>query len=70
MEYYKENKPAMLVITHYQRLLDYIKPTHVHIMKNGKIVKSGDISLVNLIETIGYEKIDAETSEPIVSEVK
>ena len=70
MEYYKENKPAMLVITHYQRLLDYIKPTHVHIMKNGKIVKSGDISLVNLIETVGYEKIDAETSEPIVSEVK
>ena len=70
MEYYKENKPAMLVITHYQRLLDYIKPTHVHIMKNGKIVKSGDISLVNLIEAVGYEKIDAETSEPIVSEVK
>ncbi len=70
MEYYKENKPATLVITHYQRLLDYIKPTHVHIMKNGKIVKSGDISLVNLIETVGYEKIDAETSEPIVSEVK
>lgn len=70
MNYYNESKPAMLVITHYQRLLDYIKPTHVHIMKNGMIVKSGDISLVKLIENVGYEKIVAETSEHIVSEVK
>jgi Fe-S cluster assembly ATP-binding protein len=68
MHYYEQNKPGMLVITHYQRLLDYIIPTHVHIMKNGRIIKSGDSSLVKLIETIGYEKITDESSACIVSE--
>lgn len=57
MAYFEETKPGMLLITHYQRLLDYIKPTHVHIMMNGKIVKSGDISLVKEIEEKGYENI-------------
>ncbi len=55
MDYYKENKPAIIVITHYQRLLDYIKPSYVHILKNGHIVKSGDESLVKEIETSGYD---------------
>ena len=68
MNYYNENKPGMLVITHYQRLLDYIIPTHVHIMKSGKIVKSGGASLVKLIEEVGYEKITDESSTCIVSE--
>ena len=35
----KEN--AFLIITHYQRLLEYIKPDHVHVLKNGQIIKSG-----------------------------
>lgn len=56
MEYYNEYKPGILVITHYQRLLDYIKPDFVHIMSNGKIVKSGDSSLVLEIEKEGYKK--------------
>jgi Fe-S cluster assembly ATP-binding protein len=60
MNYYEENNPAILVITHYQRLLDYIKPTHVHILKDGCIVKSGDISLVKEVESVGYEKIKHE----------
>jgi len=68
MDYYNDNKPGMLVITHYQRLLDYIIPTHVHIMKSGKIVKSGGASLVKLIEEVGYEKITDESSACIVSE--
>ena len=55
MKYYEENKPAILLITHYQRLLDYIKPEYVHIMKNGHIVKTGDKSLVSLIEEYGYD---------------
>lgn len=55
--YYNKEKPAILLVTHYQRLLDYIKPDFVHIMKSGKIVKSGDASLVKLIEEEGYEKI-------------
>ena len=39
----KEN--SFLIITHYQRLLDYIKPDFVHILKNGQIIKSGDYEL-------------------------
>lgn len=61
MDYYDKNKPGMLIITHYQRLLDYIKPTHVHIMKNGHIIKSGDISLVKEIEENGYDNIEDST---------
>lgn len=58
MDYYEENKPAILLITHYQRLLNYIKPTHVHIMREGKIIKSGDIKLVKEVEEKGYEAIE------------
>lgn len=57
MDYYKEHECGILLITHYQRLLDYIKPDYVHIMMNGKIVKTGDFSLVKLIEENGYENI-------------
>lgn len=63
MAYHNENKPGILVITHYQRLLDYIKPDFVHIMKNGKIIKSGDASLVKLIEKNGYEYFNEENSD-------
>lgn len=56
MEYYKQNKPAILLITHYQRLLDYIKPDYVHIMKDGKIIKSGNSKLVETIEKYGYDE--------------
>ena len=55
MDYYNEFKPAILLITHYQRLLDYIKPNYVHIMKNGHIIKSGDFNLVQIIEQNGYD---------------
>lgn len=55
MKYYEENKPAILLITHYQRLLNYIKPDYVHIMKEGHIVKTGDKTLVNKIEEYGYD---------------
>lgn len=58
MEYFKEYKPAILLVTHYQRLLDYIKPDFVHVMKDGKILKSSDASLVKFIEEEGYDKID------------
>lgn len=51
---------AFLIITHYQRLLDYIKPDHVHIMADGQIVRSGDASLAQELEANGYDKIMAE----------
>ena len=66
MEYYKKNNNSMLVITHYQRLLDYIKPDFVHIMKDGSIVKSGDASLVKEIEENGYGKIKKTISSTCV----
>ena len=55
--YQKEYNPGILLVTHYQRLLDYIKPDYIHIMMDGKIIKSGDNSLVKLIEKEGYDKI-------------
>lgn len=55
MDYYSERKPAILLVTHYQRLLDYIKPDFVHIMVDGKIVKSGNANLVKEIEKNGYD---------------
>ena len=51
---------AVLVITHYQRLLDYIVPDFVHVLMDGKIVKSGDASLALELEEKGYDWIKAE----------
>lgn len=62
MDYFNNSNPGIILITHYQRLLDYIKPNYVHIMMNGKIIKSGDFSLVHEIEKSGYEKIFEEIS--------
>ena len=49
---------AMLVITHYQRLLEYVVPDHVHVLSGGRIVKSGDKSLALELEEKGYGWID------------
>ena len=57
MKYYETNNPGMLLITHYQRLLDYVKPTHVHIVDEGKIIETGDFSLVKEIEEKGFKNI-------------
>nr|YP_009420432.1 sulfate ABC transporter protein [Chroomonas placoidea]ASO76071.1 sulfate ABC transporter protein [Chroomonas placoidea] len=46
---------SILLITHYQRLLDYIKPDFVHVMENGKIIKTGDSSLAKELELKGYD---------------
>ena len=45
---------SVLLITHYQRLLDYIVPDHVHVLANGQIVRSGDKSLALELEDKGY----------------
>ena len=54
---YKSEENAFLIITHYQRLLDYIKPDYVHILSNGKIIKTGDADLGVQLEKTGYSKI-------------
>ena len=46
----------MLIITHYQRLLDYVRPDEVHILSNGTIVKTGDYSVVKILEKKGYKE--------------
>jgi Fe-S cluster assembly ATP-binding protein len=46
---------SIILITHYQRLLDYINPTYVHVMQNGKIVKTGSAELAQELENKGYE---------------
>lgn len=51
---------ACLAITHYQRILNYLKPDFVHVMVNGKLVKSGDMSLANELEEKGYDPIFKE----------
>jgi Fe-S cluster assembly ATP-binding protein len=45
---------AMIIVTHYQRLLDYIEPDHVHVLANGRIVRSGNKSLAHELELKGY----------------
>ena len=56
-DYIKENKDAtLLIITHHQKVLDYIKPDYVRVLYDGKIVDSGDYELSLEIEENGYEK--------------
>ena len=49
---------SFLIITHYQRLLDYIKPDYVHVLMNGKIIKSGGPDLALELENKGYESFN------------
>ena len=53
----RHNEKSFLIITHYQRLLDYIKPDHVHVLSDGKIIKSGKHDLAKQLEKTGYKKI-------------
>jgi len=56
----RSSERAFLMITHYQRLLDYIKPDFVHVLANGKIIKSGDHTLALKLEEQGYDWVLAE----------
>lgn len=63
--YLKDNpNSSLLIITHYPKILEYLKPDYVHILKNGKIQKSGDMKLALEIEKDGYDGIN------VVSEVE
>ena len=59
----RSNERGFLVITHYQRLLDYIVPDFVHVLVNGRIVKSGDKELAMELEETGYRGIIDNTSD-------
>lgn len=56
----KSDKLGLLLITHYQRLLDYIKADYVHVMMKGKIVKTGNSDLITRIDQEGYDWIKEE----------
>ena len=49
---------SIILITHYKRLLDYIKPDYVHVMQDGKIIKTGDFKLVEILEEKGYKWLE------------
>jgi len=53
----REEGTSILLITHYPRILNYLKPNYIHIMREGKIIKTGSSELINEIEKNGYENI-------------
>lgn len=59
---FKNENNSILIITHYNKLLDYLKPDYIHILLDGKIVKTGGAELAEEIEKNGYENIKAEFS--------
>ena len=52
---FMNSSKSILLITHYQRLLDYVKPTYVHVMQDGKIIKTGSAKLAKELEDKGYK---------------
>jgi Fe-S cluster assembly ATP-binding protein len=58
----RQKDRAMIVITHYQRLLNYIIPDFIHVLYDGRIVKSGGKDLALELEAKGYDWIKAETA--------
>ena len=54
---YKNQDNAFLIITHYQRLLDYIKPDFIHVLSDGKIIKTGNAELGIELEKTGYSNL-------------
>ncbi|MBF6058575.1 MULTISPECIES: Fe-S cluster assembly ATPase SufC [Thiomicrorhabdus] len=59
----KTPERSFIIVTHYQRLLDYIKPDYVHVLYNGRIVKSGGFELVHELEEHGYDDIIQQHQE-------
>jgi Fe-S cluster assembly ATP-binding protein len=55
---FMNSEKSIILITHYQRLLDYINPTYVHVMQNGKIIKTGSAELAKELEAKGYEWLE------------
>ena len=53
---------AIILVTHYQRLLDYVEPDHIHVLAKGQIVRSGDKNLAQMLEEKGYSWIEQEAA--------
>lgn len=59
----RSSERAIILVTHYQRLLDYIEPDVIHVLANGRIIKSGDKSLAHELEKKGYSWLDEGESQ-------
>ena len=64
---FHSDENAILLITHYQRILRYVQPDHVHVLIDGRIVESGDASLAGVLERDGYEPFMERTQEGVLS---
>ena len=62
---YRSPDRSMLVVTHYQRLLSYLVPDRVHVLANGKLIRSGDASLALELEAKGYGWLGVDDPEPV-----
>ena len=60
---FRSPERSFILITHYQRILNYMKPDFVHVLMNGKIVKSGTMELAKEVEKKGYSWIKEEITE-------
>ncbi|SFV69534.1 Iron-sulfur cluster assembly ATPase protein SufC [hydrothermal vent metagenome] len=58
----KDGKRSFLVITHYSRILDYIEPDYIHVLKDGRIIKTAGPELVEQLEDKGYESIEEDSA--------
>ena len=58
----RNSERAFILVTHYQRLLDYIKPDFVHVLSDGKIIKSGGADLALELEAKGYDWVKEEAA--------
>jgi len=59
---YRNSKRSIILITHYQRILDYLEPDQIHILMDGRIVKKGGLELVDTLEKKGYKWITKDVS--------
>ncbi|MDQ0359292.1 Fe-S cluster assembly ATPase SufC [Breznakia pachnodae] len=72
-ELYEDKEMSLLIVSHYERFLDLLKPTHAHILLDGKIVETGGYDLVSKIDSEGYEwvyekyGVDRPAAKPVVS---
>jgi Fe-S cluster assembly ATP-binding protein len=60
---FHNDQTGILLVTHYQRLLNYIKPDYVHVMMDGQLVKSGGPELALKLEELGYEWVETEIAQ-------
>ena len=62
-DYIKKNSPSVLLITHYNRILEYLKPNFIHVLVDGRIIKTGDYKLAKVIEEKGYKFIESSVND-------